>query len=107
VISADVQGTHFHRAAQDSNMLFYSAFRVLPALLFFAGANSTPLVSQRQASVDSFVQAQSAVSISGVLANIGTDGSKAQGVPAGIVVASPSRSDPDCKLINCNAGNFF
>ena len=88
-------------------MLFYSAFRALPALLFVAGAHSTPLVSQRQASVDSFVQAQSAVSIGGVLANIGTDGSKAKGVPAGIVVASPSRSDPDCKLVQCHFHDFF
>jgi glucoamylase len=78
-------------------MLLHFALRALPALLFFAGAQSTPLVSQkRQASIDSFVQTQAAVSINGVLANIGVDGSKAQGVPAGIVVASPSRSDPDC-----------
>ncbi|KAK2595016.1 hypothetical protein QQS21_007270 [Conoideocrella luteorostrata] len=45
--------------------------------------------------VSDFVTKQSAVSIKGVLANIGSDGSKAQGAAAGVVVASPSRSDPD------------
>jgi glucoamylase len=30
-----------------------------------------------------------------MLANIGTDGSNAQGAAAGVVIASPSRTDPD------------
>lgn len=49
-----------------------------------------------RADLDDFIIAQSQRSISGVLANIGADGSEAQGVPAGVVVASPSHSDPDC-----------
>ncbi|KFA70732.1 hypothetical protein S40288_08878 [Stachybotrys chartarum IBT 40288] len=48
-----------------------------------------------RADLEEFIEAQSQRSIDGVLANIGADGSEAQGVPAGIVVASPSRSDPD------------
>jgi hypothetical protein len=53
-----------------------------------------------RADLEEFIEAQSQRSIDGVLANIGADGSEAQGVPAGIVVASPSRSDPDCKCLS-------
>ncbi|KAH7324456.1 putative glucoamylase GMY2 [Stachybotrys elegans] len=48
-----------------------------------------------RADLEDFIAAQSDISIAGVLANIGADGSKAPGVPPGVVVASPSRSDPD------------
>lgn len=50
-----------------------------------------------RATLEEFIASQSQVSITGVLANIGPDGSKAQGVSAGLVIASPSRSNPDCK----------
>ncbi|KAI9150200.1 Glucoamylase [Paramyrothecium foliicola] len=45
--------------------------------------------------LEAFIKKQSEISIAGVLANIGSDGSEAQGVPPGVVVASPSRADPD------------
>jgi glucoamylase len=48
-----------------------------------------------RADLDAFIDKQSQVAIDGVLANIGADGARAPGVPAGIVVASPSRSEPD------------
>ncbi|KAK7215692.1 hypothetical protein V2G26_003695 [Clonostachys chloroleuca] len=48
-----------------------------------------------RATLEEFIASQSQVSITGVLANIGPDGSKAQGVSAGLVIASPSRSNPD------------
>lgn len=81
-------------------MLFMSMLRALPAVLLLACVEASPIAQaqgERQLStVDSFVKSQAEISIKGVLANIGTDGSKAQGAAAGIVVASPSRSDPDC-----------
>lgn len=82
-------------------MLFTSILRALPAALLFSGAQSTPLgdLESRQTTVDAFITAQTTVSINGVLANIGGGGSKAPGVSAGIVIASPSRSNPDCKWI--------
>lgn len=82
-------------------MLFTSFLRALPAALLFSGAQASPLVGleSRQATIDAFIQAQSTISINGVLANIGGGGNKAPGVPAGIVVASPSRSNPDCKYM--------
>lgn len=78
-------------------MLFTSIVRALPAALLFSGSQATPLdLENRQVSLDAFIAAQTTASINGVLANIG-GGSKAPGVPAGIVVASPSRSNPDCE----------
>lgn len=81
-------------------MLFTSVLRALPTLLL-AGAQGSPVAQndRRQTSLDQFVSAQANVSINGILANIGTDGSKAQGAAAGIVVASPSRSNPDCECV--------
>ncbi|EON64555.1 hypothetical protein W97_03788 [Coniosporium apollinis CBS 100218] len=52
-------------------------------------------VKEKQAKVDKFVKDESTVAIQGVLANIGPDGSKVSGAAAGIVVASPSKVDPD------------
>ena len=80
-------------------MLFTSVLRALPAALFLSGAQGSPVgeLESRQASIDSFISSQADISINGVLANIG-GGSKAPGVPVGIVVASPSRSDPDCEF---------
>ncbi|KAH7359714.1 glucoamylase/glucan 1,4-alpha-glucosidase-like protein [Pyrenochaeta sp. MPI-SDFR-AT-0127] len=79
-------------------MLLTSLFRALPAVLLLVGAQGTPVNDfrrPRQTSIDTFIKTQADISIKGVLANIGPDGSKAQGVPAGILVASPSRSNPD------------
>jgi glucoamylase len=81
-------------------MLFTSILHIIPVTLLLTGAQSNPVDRQkRQDSIDDFVKTQADISIKGVLANIGTDGSKAQGASAGIVVASPSRSNPDCKYI--------
>jgi hypothetical protein len=49
------------------------------------------------ASLESFIKKEADISIKGVLANIGSDGKRAQGAAPGAVVASPSREDPDCK----------
>ncbi|SPO05379.1 related to glucoamylase precursor [Cephalotrichum gorgonifer] len=57
---------------------------VLPAL---GQSNSTGL--------DAYLEAEEPIAIAGVLANIGSSGSKVEGAADGIVVASPSKSDPD------------
>lgn len=75
-------------------MLVNSLLRAIPAALLLSTANGSPY--KRQTSpIEQFIDTQAAISINGVLANIGPDGSLAQGVPAGIVLASPSRSNPD------------
>ncbi|KAK7711543.1 glycoside hydrolase 15 protein [Botryosphaeria dothidea] len=52
-------------------------------------------LKKRQSSVDTFISTESPIAYAGVLANIGDDGSKVAGAAAGIVVASPSKSEPD------------
>lgn len=72
---------------------------VVEALLVGSALASPTAFSKRQADLDSFITAQRNISLNGVLSNIGPDGSGAQGAAAGIVVASPSKSDPDCKML--------
>ncbi|CAA7262982.1 unnamed protein product [Cyclocybe aegerita] len=45
--------------------------------------------------VDQYVATESPIAKAGLLANIGPSGSKSSGAKAGIVIASPSTSDPD------------
>lgn len=46
-------------------------------------------------SVDDFINTESPIAKTNLLANIGSDGSKSQGAKAGIVIASPSTTNPD------------
>lgn len=75
-------------------MLVKAFTTVLVALLGLTEASQEPLVAR---DLEDFIDRQSEISIDGVLANIGPDGSNVVGLPPGVVVASPSRSDPDCK----------
>ncbi|KAG5943996.1 hypothetical protein E4U53_006970 [Claviceps sorghi] len=56
---------------------------------------SAGLVRGRSDGIGDFIAAQSEISLRGVLANIGPHGSKAAGAAPGVVVASPSKKDPD------------
>jgi glucoamylase len=82
-------------------MLITSVLRALPAALLVCSVQGSPVgdLESRQTTIDAFISTQAGVSINGVLANIGGGGNKAPGVPAGIVVASPSRSNPDCTYL--------
>jgi len=48
-------------------------------------------------SVDSFVATESPIALTKLLCNIGASGCAASGAASGVVVASPSKSNPDCK----------
>ncbi|KAF7557716.1 hypothetical protein G7Z17_g430 [Cylindrodendrum hubeiense] len=65
----------------------------LAATALWQGVVATPAYGNSD--IDRFVNKQSRVSIKGVLANIGADGKRAKGAAPGVVVASPSTSDPD------------
>lgn len=52
----------------------------------------------RQRDLESFIASERAIALQGVLNNIGDKGSKVQGASKGIIVASPSKADPDCKI---------
>lgn len=48
-------------------------------------------------SVDSFVATESPIAFARLLCNIGSSGCAASGAASGVVVASPSKSNPDCE----------
>jgi glucoamylase len=48
-------------------------------------------------SVDSFIQTETPIAWAKLLCNIGPNGCAASGAASGVVVASPSKSNPDCK----------
>lgn len=59
------------------------------------------------AAVNAFVKKQRDVSFKGVLANIGGGGARAPGAAPGVVIASPSRADPDCEFVLLFNGLLF
>jgi len=73
------------------------ATRVLAALSLVGQGFSSP--SQlRPRDLESYIAAEREVAYKGVLANIGANGARVAGAAAGIVVASPDKFDPDCRL---------
>lgn len=46
-------------------------------------------------SLESWLAAESPIALQSILANIGANGAKVAGAKAGVVVASPSKSNPD------------
>jgi glucoamylase len=70
------------------------------ALLAPAVASSVLHPSRRQSGLTGFIQSESTASLQGVLNNIGANGTKAAGASPGIVVASPSKVNPDCECLS-------
>ena len=50
------------------------------------------------ASITEFIEEENIVALEQLLCNIGDDGCNAAGAAPGVVVASPSKSDPDCTI---------
>lgn len=73
-------------------MRYLWTLSLLTALSFH---NVLALDNATSSSVDAWLATEQIVAVQGVLNNIGTAGSKAQGAGAGIVIASPSKTDPD------------
>lgn len=49
--------------------------------------------------IDEYVEAERIIALEQLLCNIGDDGCNAVGADPGVVVASPSKSDPDCTVL--------
>jgi glucoamylase len=65
-------------------------------LALTAAATHTFLPSRRQSSLESFIESERAIALQGVLNNIGgLNSTWAEGALPGVVVASPSRVNPD------------
>ncbi|KAJ5178483.1 Six-hairpin glycosidase [Penicillium coprophilum] len=69
-------------------------FNLLTALLA-PGVLSAALHPRQEADLDGFIKSESTLALKSILSNIGADGSAVSGAGAGIVIASPSKSDPD------------
>lgn len=52
-------------------------------------------------SLGSWLAAESPIALQGILANIGANGAKVAGVSTGVVVASPSKTNPDYFYSKC------
>ena len=53
------------------------------------------LVRAQTSAADAYVSAESPIAQAGILANIGPSGSKSHGAASGVIIASPSTSNPD------------
>lgn len=84
----------------------------LPLFLHFAAAanffaqiplvGSFPLFDNEEratGSLANFLASEGPIALQGVLNNIGSGGALAPGVESGLVVASPSKANPDCQCI--------
>lgn len=82
-------------------MLSIALIRLAVAANFLAQVpivNPLAIFNEERAtgSLDDFVASEGPIALQGVLNNIGYAGSKAMGAESGLVVASPSKSNPDC-----------
>ncbi|PGH08481.1 hypothetical protein AJ79_05970 [Helicocarpus griseus UAMH5409] len=80
--------------------VFFSAFLLstlwLASLLGTVLAHPQAVLQPRATgSLDAWIAKESPYALQALLANIGADGSKAEGAAAGVVVASPSKNDPN------------
>lgn len=60
-------------------------------------AVKNPRSSLLKRDVDSFIETESPIALEQLLCNIGADGCHSSGVDSGVVIASPSTENPDCK----------
>lgn len=81
-------------------MLFSRTATILSLLCVQATAISPRDSAASYSSLDSFIASERKIALQGVLNNIGPDGSKASGA-GNYVIASPSKTNPDCKKYQC------
>lgn len=79
----------------------FNAQHVVLLASALSSAFSNP-IQQRQASstLDVWLGIESPIALQGVLNDIGADGSRAPGANSGVVIASPSTENPDCRCLN-------
>ncbi|KFY02052.1 hypothetical protein O988_02377 [Pseudogymnoascus sp. VKM F-3808] len=73
----------------------FLAFEFLASSVIATPALRHRIKRQSDSDVDSFIASESPIAYQGVLNNIGSAGAGASGASAGVVVASPSKTDPD------------
>lgn len=60
------------------------------------GSSGTSDITKR--AVTDFINTETPIALNNLICNVGPDGCRAYGTSIGAVVASPSTTDPDCKL---------
>lgn len=77
-------------------MALFTSFIAFLQVITFAFAFPTRNLPHSRTTLDKWVASESSVALSNLLANIGATGAKSYGAAAGIVLASPSKANPDC-----------
>lgn len=57
------------------------------------------LAPRATTSLDAWLASETTVALDGILDNVGSSGAYAKSAKSGIVIASPSTSDPDCEYM--------
>jgi glucoamylase len=76
------------------SLLLAGAFAVQPILALPGSVTHVSDISKR--SVDTFLASESPIALANLLCNIGSAGACASGAGSGLVMASPSKTSPDC-----------
>lgn len=95
-------------ADYSTSPLTYIAMHLVSSLLVVGAAFQAvlglpdPLREKRDSAIirrsaESFINQETPIAIKNLLCNIGSSGCRASGAASGVVVASPSKSNPDCK----------
>lgn len=74
------------------------SLRTLGLVQAAIAAPSAPVLPRASGSLDQWLATETPYALQGVLDNIGADGAKAAGAKSGVVIASPSKSNPDCEF---------
>lgn len=82
--------------------LHLSAFSVFVSLAYAIPARH---VIEKRAELDTWITTESPIAYAGILANFGASGAKAYGAASGILLASPSKSNPDCEFSTARSLN--
>ena len=95
-------------------MLFLPLFiRVIIAVSFIVQpplVNHVPFLDNEERSprsLKNFIASEGLVALRAILNNIGSRGAMTPGVEAGLVIASPSKANPDCQCLSFSCSNSY
>ncbi|EFW21461.1 glucoamylase [Coccidioides posadasii str. Silveira] len=71
------------------------ALYAVPLVYSLVSGSEAKFALRQEETLEQWLETESSYALQSILDNIGDDGAKVQGAHAGIVVASPSRADPD------------
>jgi glucoamylase len=75
----------------------YLHLSTLSTFLSLAHGIPSRQVIEKRAELDTWITNESPIAYSGILANFGASGAKAYGAASGVLLASPSKTNPDCE----------